>query len=698
MRCLVNRWLGRRGLAAAALVALASLGEPLSARASEGFESLVQLIKSGTDEKTLLEYVDASPATYALTEDEILYLSDLGVSGDTIKAIVAHGQDPGAVTDAEALLEQVEAEGPPPGPDDESVPSADMPVEAPSADDTPAEDVVEELPEAPPVVTAPAPDAVDYTTFYTGLAPYGTWLEMDGDWYWQPTAVRIVPRWSPYCHRGRWVYSDCGWVWKSSYSWGWAPFHYGRWRHHARYGWIWRPGRVWGPAWVCWRFSDRAIGWAPLPPTATYDVRSGLCYRGRPVSATFEFGLSWVTYTFVPIERFCEPRPSRHRFSRSRIVPAFLDASRVQNRVEFQGGRVCNIGPAPAQIVAVTHQELRPLTVVDLTPLSGAPIPRPTLGGSTVGFYRPPVAPTVRVTPRQVVTRREPRERDRDTGRHDEVFHVDRPARTVQGEEVRGRESRAQPRRSVTVTAPVTAPAEPPRREVPRVTDDTARPPRQTEDAARPPRQVDENARRQRPPDDTARLQRQAEETARLQRQAEEAARQQRQADEAAARRQEEQRRRTEDLIRARDRERQLAQEAARQQAQAEQQQRAAEFARQQEAQRQANEVARQRAAQRQQEEANRRQELQQQAEAAAREAEARRQALRAQREAEEAAARQQEAQAQNRRSTTVVAPPPAASQSPTEGLPGYGTPSVTGAASSRGANSRESSRRWRER
>src|SRR4029077_18082009 len=65
-----------------------------------------------------------------------------------------------------------------------------------------------------------------------------------------------------------WTYDD-DYVWVSDYSWGWAPFHYGRWVYAGGMGWEWIPGRRYAGAWVSWRYGwdDWAyVGWAPLPP------------------------------------------------------------------------------------------------------------------------------------------------------------------------------------------------------------------------------------------------------------------------------------------------------------------------------------------------------------------------------------------------------------------------------------------------
>jgi len=608
--------------------------------ASDGFEDLVRVVKSGTDEKSLLGYVNASSVVHTLTVDEILFLSDLGLSAETIKAIGTHGQNQGSemsivgapLTNAEAVLEQAGTESEPSAAENDTPLSEEAP---------PLGDVVQESFVAPPVITVPPVAEVDYSTFYDGLAPYGNWFDIDGEWCWQPTAVLVDRGWSPYCQGGRWVYSDCGWAWNSTYSWGWAPFHYGRWRHHSHYGWIWRPGREWGPAWVCWRYSNVAIGWAPLPPEVTFDNRAGLCYQGRAVPAGFDFGLGWDAYSFVSIEHFCEPRVSRNRFPRARVEPIFHTASLVQTPVLFQNGRICNFGPPPASIVSVTHQEIRPVTIVDYSLRMGDPIPRPRISGLTLAFYRPLVAPTARENPRQVVVRREVQERERrDAIRHDDIFQFHRSATTVQGEQLRGQESRSIPH-------PIMAPIVPT------------------------------------PPDTLRREQlRLSQEMA-----------SQRQAEEAAARLQEEQRRRASELIQVQKEQRQRDIEQARQQALAEQQHRAAELMSQQEEQRRATEAMRQQEFQRRAQEVNRQQERQREADAAAWVVEQQRQVLRVQREAEENAARWQIEHARNRVNIPEAVPQNETHRPSSETLSGYSEGSVTKTESNRGASSRNYSR-----
>jgi hypothetical protein len=252
----------------------AALGQ---ARASEGFDDLTTLIKSGVEEDVVLTYIDNAKVAYDLSVDEILYLNDLGVSAKIINAAVQHGKDLRASGEAPAPAPEV------------------APVEAVAAAPV----------EAAAVVVAPPPEELNVSYFYGAMAPYGNWVEVDGVAMWQPTVVLTDHSWRPYFHRGHWVLTDAGWCWESDYSWGWAPFHYGRWSHHGVYGWVWAPDVVWAPAWVSWRSSDSHWGWAPLPYAARFEVGVGFHFGGH-VGVNLDFGLGVEDFVFVGHEHFAD--------------------------------------------------------------------------------------------------------------------------------------------------------------------------------------------------------------------------------------------------------------------------------------------------------------------------------------------------------------------------------------------------------
>src|SRR5262249_12650694 len=74
------------------------------------------------------------------------------------------------------------------------------------------------------------------------LDEHGRWEEAHGAGrIWIPTYAG--PGWAPYRHgHWSWVY-PWGWTWVDDASWGFAPFHYGRWCYRRSH-WAWVPGQV----------------------------------------------------------------------------------------------------------------------------------------------------------------------------------------------------------------------------------------------------------------------------------------------------------------------------------------------------------------------------------------------------------------------------------------------------------------------
>ncbi len=127
---------------------------------------------------------------------------------------------------------------------------------------------------------APNPNHIDIGVgigfFNSSLSSHGEWIDVESGFrVWRPAHIQSY--WRPYL-LGRWVWTDYGWYWMSDEPFGWITYHYGRWYNDDYYGWVWMPDDVWGPAWVEWRYDNDYIGWAPLPPYATFSVSFGLRY------------------------------------------------------------------------------------------------------------------------------------------------------------------------------------------------------------------------------------------------------------------------------------------------------------------------------------------------------------------------------------------------------------------------------------
>src|SRR5438093_31988 len=263
----------------------------------------------------------------------------------------------------------------------------------------------------PPIATAPAKlspgleEIVQLAQAGVGddvLPAYG--------WCWRPTVAVVDAGWQPYCDRGRWLWTDCGWYWQSDYAWGWAPFHYGRWHRSPAYGWVWLPDTAWAPAWVTWRYSDSYCGWAPLPPGAYFDVGLGFRFHGGRVGLGFDFGLVPDCFTFIPTARFCDRSPWHHRLPPTQVVTIFDRTTIINNYTGGSNNRtVVNIGPGANAIAAVSRSDIRKVTLRDMNPNGGTLIKSERLDGDgrTLAVFRPQLPKQASAPPPEITRRQQ---------------------------------------------------------------------------------------------------------------------------------------------------------------------------------------------------------------------------------------------------------------------------------------------------
>ncbi len=329
---------------------------------------VIRLTQAGVDESIIMTYVTNSGSTFNLDSDKIIYLKDIGLPNGVVTAMIRRDQQLQQQMTASAYQPPAQpAPAPPP-----------VPTEQPET--------------APPPQPVEQPAEVTVDCFYDTLAPYGTWVYVDGyGQCWRPSVVVYNPGWQPYCDHGHWVYTGCGWYWFSDYSWGWAPFHYGRWFRDTRWGWCWTPDTIWGPSWVTWRYSSGYCGWAPLPPFATYQAGIGFFYRGSAVSIGFNWGLSENCFAFVPTQYFCDPHPYRYRAVPAQVRQIFNQTT-VINNFNVHNHNFVNDGIAPEHITAVTHTPIRPVAIRNTTFPSGDGVRGDQLSrdGNTLIIGRPP--------------------------------------------------------------------------------------------------------------------------------------------------------------------------------------------------------------------------------------------------------------------------------------------------------------------
>jgi len=221
---------------------------------------------------------------------------------------------------------------------------------------------------------APAPVMeVSYQSFYDQLSPYGNWVNYPGYGYvWMPNAG---PDFRPYATNGNWIYTEAGWTWASNYSWGWAPFHYGRWFFENGYGWIWVPGNEWAPAWVSWRGGGDYYGWAPLGPRVSVDM------------ALNNYNPPAYYWNFVPRQYIGNPGWHNYYVNQSRNVTIINNTTIINNYSGTNRGRYTYApGPDPVEVRRVSGNNFAPI------PIREANTPGERISGNQYTIYHPRVA------------------------------------------------------------------------------------------------------------------------------------------------------------------------------------------------------------------------------------------------------------------------------------------------------------------
>jgi uncharacterized protein DUF6600 len=212
---------------------------------------------------------------------------------------------------------------------------------------------------------------VSYQEFYNDLSPYGNWMNYgDYGYVWVPAQQDF----RPYYSNGHWVYTNYGWTWASDYSWGWAPFHYGRWMQDMNYGWMWVPGYEWAPAWVSWRGGGDYYGWAPLGPGMNANISAG--------------SIPYNNWSFVPSRYITSSRINNYYVNPSRNVTIINNTTIINNNTVINNGNGSapgyNPGPPRREVEQTTGSTIRQYNVVEANKPG-----TPQLSNNTLRVFRP---------------------------------------------------------------------------------------------------------------------------------------------------------------------------------------------------------------------------------------------------------------------------------------------------------------------
>src|SRR5256714_11010467 len=240
-----------------------------------------------------------------------------------------------------------------------------------------------------PTRTEEQQPTASYDTFYTQLDRYGDWRETsDYGYVWQPRQAQSRT-WRPYTD-GHWVYTDAGWTWVSEEPFGWATYHYGRWTRLRGIGWVWVPGNQWAPAWVSWRKSPDYVGWAPLPPEARFDQRTGI----RNWSDNY-YDIGPDQYCFVASREFGAPRVQQTLLPPERNITIINQTTNVTN-ITYNNTTIVNEGPNYDELRSISREPVQRYRLERNVNVDLATEPsRPEMRGETVFIAAPVIAQPV---------------------------------------------------------------------------------------------------------------------------------------------------------------------------------------------------------------------------------------------------------------------------------------------------------------
>jgi len=264
-------------------------------------------------------------------------------------------------------------------------------------------------------------------------------LGANGTWAMSPaygqvwTPSRLPAGWAPY-RFGHWSWDEpWGWTWIDDASWGFAPFHYGRWIYLGD-RWAWIPGApaqrpVYAPALVVfiggsgWNHSGgESIGWVALGPGEVYipPYQASVsyiqsinisCVTNINVQIIQNYAPERIAYanrgmprgmTIVPREAFVSSRPTRD---------VVIDVDRTEaSRAPFMGmtaaiaprrESIMARAPAAATPIAQPPSALNARPVVSRQSASPAPVPFAQQQGALAQNPGRPLAPADIATIRQ---------------------------------------------------------------------------------------------------------------------------------------------------------------------------------------------------------------------------------------------------------------------------------------------------------
>jgi FecR protein len=127
-------------------------------------------------------------------------------------------------------------------------------------------------------------NSTPYGYGFSDLNYYGAFSTVPGyGLMWQPYFTGVG--WDPFMDGAWGFYPGIGYMYASSYPWGWMPYRYGNWMFVPSFGWMWQPG-----AWNTWvgvpRYTATTLTHVTaLTPPAAGTVKTVVVGRGATAAA-----------------------------------------------------------------------------------------------------------------------------------------------------------------------------------------------------------------------------------------------------------------------------------------------------------------------------------------------------------------------------------------------------------------------------
>ncbi len=161
-------------------------------------------------------------------------------------------------------------------------------------------------------------------------------------------------------------------------------------------GWVWVPGEEWAPAWVSWRTSKENVGWAPLPPEARFERKTGI-----KKWADSYYDIDADEYVFIPNEDIGAENVGRSVIPVERNVTIVNQTTNVTN-ITYNNTTIVNEGPNYDELRSRSRRPVERLRLEREYDIEEESNPQSTVRGGVLAIMTPLFTARATQRPRNV--------------------------------------------------------------------------------------------------------------------------------------------------------------------------------------------------------------------------------------------------------------------------------------------------------